>query len=50
MNIPPRRPKKSQENEQEETRSIKDEDNRIRIDPKGKKEALRRHWQEIFKI
>ena len=37
-------------NEQEEDRGIEDEDNRIRLDPKRKEEALRRHWQEIFKI
>ena len=30
-------------NEEEENRGIKDED-------KGKEEALRRHWKEIFKI
>ena len=38
------------ENEQEEDRCIKDEDNRIRLNPKGKEEALRRHWPELFKI
>ena len=38
------------ENEQEEDRGLKDDNNRIRLDPKGMEEALRRHWQEIFKI
>ena len=28
----------------------KEDKDRIRLDPKGKKEELRRHWQEIFKI
>ena len=37
-------------NEQEEDKGIKDENNRIRLYPKGKEEALRKHWQEIFKI
>ena len=37
-------------NEQEEDRGIKDEDSKIRLDPKEKEEALRRHWKEIFKI
>ena len=37
-------------NEQEEDRGIKDEDNRIRLDLKGKEEVLRRHWQETFNI
>ena len=37
-------------NEQEEARGIKDEDNRIRRDHKGKEEVLKIHWQEIFKI
>ena len=37
-------------NEQEEDEGIKDEDNMIRLDLKGKEEALRRHWQEIFNI
>ena len=35
---------------QEEDRDIKDEKNRIRLDPKEKEEVLRRHWQEIFKF
>ena len=38
------------ENRQEEDKGIKDEDNRIRQDPKEKEKALRRHCQEIFKI
>ena len=37
-------------NEQEEDRGTQDEDNRIRLNPKGKEEALGRHWQEILKI
>ena len=35
--------KRLRENDQEEDRGIKDEDNMIRLDPKGKEEALRRH-------
>ena len=31
-------------------KGIKDENNRIRLDPKGNEETLRRHWQENFKI
>ena len=31
-------------------KGVKDQNNRIRTDPKGKEEALRQHWQEIFKI
>ena len=30
-------------NKQEEDKGIKDENNRIRLDPKGKEEALRKH-------
>ena len=37
-------------NEQEEQKWVKDQNNSIRKDPKGKKEALRQYWQEIFKI
>ena len=37
-------------NEQEEDKGVKDQNNRIRTNPKGKEEALRQHWQEIFKI
>ena len=37
-------------NYQKEDRGIKDEYNKIRLDPKAKEEALRRDWQEIFKI
>ena len=38
------------ENEQEEDGGIKDEENRIRLNPKGKEEALKSHWQVILKI
>ena len=37
-------------NEQEEDKEVKDQNNRIRTDLKGKEEALRQHSQEIFKI
>ena len=37
-------------NEQEEDKGVKDQNNRIRTNPKGKEEALRHYWQEIHKI
>ena len=39
--------KRLKENEQEENKGIKDEANRIRLHPKGKKETLRRRKHEI---
>ena len=36
--------------EKEEDKGVNDQNNKIKTDPKGKEEALRQHWQEIFKI